>query len=205
MAATKRNFGKPELYCAALFTVLLIVAFSGWGILMVSFEKRELSGCVISLEALAVEFRADFFRNGAFEPEAHGFARQDEDKYYDQDRGIYFFPAAWQKPGRILFAVKCRDLYVLMLGDGAKCVVKEWLPLPGPDLGADFDERLRNKEFEFIIDLKDREPLLRGIAFVPAAILAFLLSLFIARKLHIGESRPPCTPRSPDDPEPSEQ
>jgi len=49
-----------------------------------------------------------------------------EKEYYLEDKNTYYYPDAWDKPGRILLKRRCGGFYYLILGDGTMATVTYW-------------------------------------------------------------------------------
>jgi len=160
---------------------------------------------VVNLQIYTARFKSDFLENGTLQPEVHGFVQQDEYMYYNEQQGIYLFPAAWQKPGRILFATKCGDHYVLILGDETICVARNWGPISKTSLAETTDEQERKRELDLILALREPGQFLTGYLYIPATLVAFLLGIFIMRRLNHGNCSSRRHAEFPDKRDPGDQ
>lgn len=95
--------GVVSLFCLMTDNGILSVQYSTYGVL-----------------------KKDVATSGKIEPTKFSPKRISEKEYYLKRANTYYYPHAWDKPGRILLKRKCGNFYYLTFGDGTRAAVTHW-------------------------------------------------------------------------------
>lgn len=70
--------------------------------------------------------KKDIATSGEIVPTQFSPIRISEKEYYIKSNRTYYYPDAWNKPGRILLKRRCGNFYYLTFGDGTIATVTYW-------------------------------------------------------------------------------
>ena len=119
-----KNLKTIKVFAMSFVLFLIIFSVLDYATLIVSRIRES----AISINQMSIHrtLKEEVATSGEMVSKVFSTLSVGEGEYYYKGENTYYYPDAWNKPGRILLKRRCEDFYHIILGDGTIATVTFW-------------------------------------------------------------------------------
>ena len=119
-----RNIKRLKWFAMSFIGFVVVFGALHCGVALLARMRQ--SGVMVYLLSIHRLLERDVETSGKPEPTRFSPVRRSKQEYYLKDADTYYYPQAWNKPGRILLTHRCGAVEYVIFGDGSRAGMTYW-------------------------------------------------------------------------------